>query len=172
MPRRCSTCGIARTIARGSSKTGSVWTRCSRASVSRRSSGSTAMADAPLLARAPDNVLVVVTRRIGDVLLATPVLRSIKRAWPHAAIDLLVFEGTAGFVAANRDVRRVLTVPERPRLLDHLRFAAGIVRRYDLALSLVPGDRPTLYAYLAGRRRAGLLAPTRKDAWKRRLLDR
>ena len=29
----------------------------------------------------PQSVLVVVTRRIGDVLLATPVLRSLKDAW-------------------------------------------------------------------------------------------
>jgi heptosyltransferase-3 len=123
------------------------------------------------LPAAPASVLVVVTRRIGDVLLATPVLRSLKRAWPATRVDALVFAGTQGFIAANPDVNRVITVPERPRLSEHLALAAAIVRRYDLALSLVPGDRPTLYAYLAGRRRAGLLVNTRKESWKRRLLD-
>jgi heptosyltransferase III len=123
-------------------------------------------ADAP-----PKRVLVVVTRRIGDVLLATPVLHSLKRAWPHAELDLLVFAGTEGFVVGNRDVHRVLTVPERPRFGQHLRLAARLARRYDLALSLLPGDRPTLYAWLAGRRRAGLLEATPKARWKRRLLD-
>ena len=119
----------------------------------------------------PETVLVVVTRRIGDVLLATPVLRSLKRAWPNATIDVLVFAGTAGFIAASPDVNRVIAVPERPTLGEHLQLAAGIVRRYDLALSLVPGDRPTLYAYLAGRRRAGLLVDRKKERWKQRLLD-
>jgi heptosyltransferase-3 len=119
----------------------------------------------------PRSVLVVITRRIGDVLLATPVLGSLKRAWPHAQIDVLVFEGTQGFVTANAHVKRVITVPERPSLGKHLKLAASIVRRYDLALSLVPGDRPTLYAYLAGRRRAGLLVQSHKEGWKRRLLD-
>jgi heptosyltransferase III len=123
-------------------------------------------ADAP-----PKRVLVVVTRRIGDVLLATPVLHSLKRAWPDAELDLLVFAGTEGFVSGNRDVHRVLTVPERPRFAQHLGLAARLVRRYDLALSLLPGDRPTLYAWLAGRRRAGLLEATPKARWKRRLLD-
>ena len=123
-------------------------------------------ADAP-----PERVLVIVTRRIGDVLLATPMLRSLKRAWPHAEIDVLVFAGTEGFVAGNRDVHRVLTVPERPRFREHLGLASRLVRRYDLALSLLPGDRPTLYAWLAGKRRAGLLEPTAKARWKRRLLD-
>jgi len=123
-------------------------------------------ADAP-----PKRVLVVVTRRIGDVLLATPVLRSLKRAWPHADIDLLVFAGTQGFVTGNPDVHRVITVPERPRFAQHLKLGASLVRRYDLALSLLPGDRPTIYAWLAGKRRAGILEPTRKARWKRRMLD-
>ena len=35
----------------------------------------------------PRSVLIIVTRRIGDVLLATPLVRSVKRAWPQAALD-------------------------------------------------------------------------------------
>ena len=122
-------------------------------------------------AERPKRILVVVTRRIGDVLLATPVVRSIKTAWPAAEIDLLVFAGTEGLVTGNRDVARVITVPERPRLLAHLRLVLRLARRYDLALSLVPGDRPTLYAFFAGKRRIGLLVPTRKHWWKRALLN-
>jgi heptosyltransferase-3 len=118
----------------------------------------------------PQNVLVVVTRRIGDVLLATPVVRSLRRAWPDTRIDMLVFAGTEGFVTANPDIDTVLTVPERPGLWQHLNFAGSIARQYDLALSLVPGDRPTLYAYIAGRKRAGLLVPSAKERWKQRLL--
>lgn len=118
----------------------------------------------------PRSVLIVVTRRIGDVLLATPLIRSVKHAWPEAALDALVFEGTGEAIAANPDVRRVLTIPERPGFLRHAVFILRLLRRYDVALSLVPGDRPTLYAFFAGRWRAGLLLPTRKEAWKRRLL--
>ena len=119
----------------------------------------------------PTSVLVVVTRRIGDVLLATPVLRSLKQSWPEAAIDMLVFEGTEGVVAANPDARSILTVPQRPGALAHMRLFARMFRQYDLALSLTAGDRPTLYAFNAGRRRRGLLLNNAKEAWKRRLLD-
>ena len=119
----------------------------------------------------PARVLVIVTRRIGDVLLATPVLRSLKAAWPQSSIDVLVFAGTQGFLAGNRDVARVITVPERPRFSDHLKLAKTLLRRYDLALSLLPGDRPTIYAWAAGKRRVGLLATDRKSHWKRWLLD-
>jgi len=120
----------------------------------------------------PREVLVIVTRRIGDVLLATPVIRSLKRAFPRAALDALVFEGTEGVLAANPDLRRTLTIPPRPTLAQHLAFIARLFRRYPVALSLVPGDRPTLYAYLAGRWRAGLLLDTPRERWKRRLLQR
>ena len=119
---------------------------------------------------APRRILVVVTRRIGDVLLATPLIRSLAQAWRQVRIDALVFEGTQGVLAGNPDLAQVLTVPERPTFAQHARLFAALCRRYDLALSLIPGDRPTLYAYVAGRRRIGLLIDRAKDAWKRRLL--
>jgi heptosyltransferase-3 len=118
----------------------------------------------------PARVLVIVTRRIGDVLLATPVVRSLKTAWPGTQIDMLVFAGTEGFVVANRDLSRVLTVAERPGFFEHARLMLALARKYDLALSLLAGDRATLYAFVAGKRRAGLLLPTRKHRWKRSLL--
>ena len=118
----------------------------------------------------PKRMLVIVTRRIGDVLLASPVFRSIKAAWPTTSIDVLVFSGTQGVLAGNPDIDRVLTIATRPRLSTHLRFIARTFRRYDLAISLVPGDRPTFYAILAGRRHAGLLLDTEKESWKHPLL--
>ena len=91
----------------------------------------------------PAHVLVVVTRRIGDVLLTTPLIRSLKRAWPQAQIDALVFAGTEGVLAGNPDIRQVITIAERPSISAHLALAKRIFRRYDLALSVVPSDSPT-----------------------------
>jgi heptosyltransferase-3 len=120
----------------------------------------------------PRSVLVVITRRIGDVLLATPVIRSLKHAWPGAAVDVLVFAGTGAILDHNPDVARVISIPERPALREHLHLLAQIRRRYDLALSLLPGDRPSLYAWLAGRVSAGLVTTEAKQGWKRALLTR
>lgn len=120
---------------------------------------------------APRRVLVVVTRRIGDVLLATPVIRSLKQAWPRATIDALVFAGSAAALAANPDVTQAHVIAERPTLLQHIAFMVKLFRRYDLAVSLVPGDRPTFYAWAAGRYRIGLLLDTRRESWKRRFLN-
>ena len=123
------------------------------------------------MSAAPRRVLVVVTRRIGDVLLATPLIRSLKQAWPDARIEALVFAGTEGVLAANPDLDAVHTVAERPGIAQHLALLMRLFRRYDLALSLLPGDRPTLYAWLTGRRSIGLLVDQPGQRWKQRLLD-
>jgi heptosyltransferase-3 len=51
----------------------------------------------PLVLPSAPRVLVVALRRLGDVLLTTPLIRSIKRAYPLASIDALVFAGTEEF---------------------------------------------------------------------------
>lgn len=119
----------------------------------------------------PQRVLLIVTRRIGDVLLTTPLLHSLRLAWPEAAIDVLVFRNTEGVLRGNPDIREIITVPEHPGFWRHLRLFLRLFRRYDLALSTLTGDKPIIYAWVAGKRRIGLLAPERKQRWKRRLLS-
>ena len=129
------------------------------------------MSTAPSGSTAPQRILVIVTRRIGDVLLATPLIRSLKQAWPSARIDALVFAGTEGVLFGNTDIDQVHTVPARPRFTTHAALIARLFRRYDLALSLVPGDRPTLYAWLCGRHSIGLVIDAPGQRWKQWLLD-
>jgi heptosyltransferase-3 len=123
------------------------------------------------MAQDPARILVVATQRLGDVLLATPLMRSVRRAWPQAQLDALVFDDTASVLTFNPDLRQVLTVPRRPKRLEHLRLLSSLWRRYDLALSTGAGDRPTMYASIAGKRSLGLLEPGAKQWWKRLALD-
>ncbi len=109
----------------------------------------------PLQLSENPRVLVVALRRLGDVLLATPLIRSVKRAFPQASIDALVFAGTEGILTGNPDLAKILTLPQRPRAGDALALIARLFKRYDLALSTQTGDRPTLLAVIAGRQSAG-----------------
>lgn len=118
----------------------------------------------------PRRILVVVTRRIGDVLLTLPLVRSLKSAWPSARIDMLVFKGTEGVLAGNPDLDEVIVVPASQPAIESLRLAGRLWRRHDLAISTSPSDRPTLYAWLAGKSRIGVMASGTKHAWKRALL--
>lgn len=116
--------------------------------------------------------LVICTRRIGDVVLATPLVRSLVKGIAGVVVDMLVFEGTQDIVLQNPDVRKVWTVPEHPRILEHLFLLRPLVRKYDLALSVQTGDRPTFYAWVAGRHRVGTLLTDNKSRWKRSLLNK
>lgn len=119
----------------------------------------------------PQRILVVMTRRLGDVLLVTPLIRSIKQAWPGADLDVLVIAGTEGFLLGNPDVSQLITVPQRPGWRRHLSLVARLLRRYDLAVAALPSDRAVLYAWLAGRVRIAPLNPVKGQRWKQRLLS-
>lgn len=117
-------------------------------------------------------IVVVALRRLGDVLLTTPLIRSLKRAWPDAPIDALVFADTAGILAGNPDIDNVITMPARPTAGQGLALAAKLWRRYDLAISTQSGDRPTFFASIAGRVRVGLCEPDGGGRLKRLLFHR
>jgi heptosyltransferase-3 len=122
--------------------------------------------------KSPRRVLMAVTMRIGDVLLSTPVIRSMRQAWPEAEIDVLVFKNTEGILLRNPDINRIITIPTRPGFWQHLRLLLSLFRRYDLALTTLLGDRPTLYVWIAGKNRLGMQDGSKKESWKKRLLTR
>src|SRR5579872_3213973 len=100
-------------------------------------------------------ILVIALRRLGDVLLTTPLIRSLRRAWPDAVIDALVFADTAGILQGNPDLNDVVTMPPRPTAAESLALAARLLNRYALAISTQCGDRPSFFAFVAGRVRVG-----------------
>jgi heptosyltransferase-3 len=119
----------------------------------------------------PDNprVLIVALRRLGDVLLTTPLMRSVKRAFPTATVEALVFAGTEGILAGNPDLSGVIAIPQRPSAREYLVLLRRLARRYDVALSTQTGDRPTTLAWIAGRQSAGPIEPDGLSATVKRL---
>ena len=86
--------------------------------------------------------------------LTTPLIRSIKRAWPDCEIDVLAYAATGGILSGNPDIARVIGIPEPPNVLQDIALMARLWKRYALAVSTQPGDRPTRYALIAGRKSA------------------
>ncbi|MGC1881207.1 MAG: hypothetical protein WA703_08360, partial [Pseudolabrys sp.] len=91
------------------------------------------------MAADPSRVLVISLRRIGDLLLTTPLIRSLRRAWPKAEIDALVFTNTAGIVDGNPDINRVIAMPPRPTLAQSAQLCMRLWRQYDIAVSTQSG---------------------------------
>lgn len=121
--------------------------------------------------REPKRILVVVTLRIGDVLLTTPLIRSLRREWPQAHITALVFAGTEGILKNNPDVDDIITVVRRPRFFEHLQLLWRLWRSFDLAISTMTNDRATLYARIGGKRAVGAIDAGAKHQWKRQMLS-
>lgn len=121
---------------------------------------------------AKPRILVIALRRLGDVLLTTPLIASLRRAWPDATIDALVFADTAGILNGNPDLNGVIAMPARRSVAQSLALAAKLWRRYDLAVSTQSGDRPTFFAAIAGRLCVAPVEAGAKGEIKRRLLHR
>lgn len=117
--------------------------------------------------QSPERILVITTRRIGDALLTTPLLRSLRTAWPEASIDVLAYKNKNFMLHGNDDIDSIIEVEERPSFLQVIALISRIFRRYQLSVSTLAGDRPTFYGWLAAKKRVGLV-PKRAsfDRWK------
>src|SRR5262249_47901906 len=91
-------------------------------------------------------ILVITLRRLGDVLLTTPLIRTIRRGFPQATLDLLVFRDTAEILKGNPDVDNVVSMPARPSAWETLSLVRSLWRQYDLAVSTQAGGRPPLFS--------------------------
>jgi heptosyltransferase-3 len=112
--------------------------------------------------------LLIAMRFLGDALLATPLIRSLKLAFPEARIDILVYRNTVSMFEGNPDIEQIITTPTRPRFRDYLALIPRIFRRYDLALAVQAGDRPFIYSLLAAPVRVAVVPPVGATGWWKR----
>ncbi len=121
--------------------------------------GGTGGSDATRVLPANPKILVVETGLVGELLVTTPTLRAVKRAYPDASITVMVSPGSAPILVGNPAVSRLLPLRKEERTGMGLFRVASWVRsqRFDVIFVLHTSFRSAMLAALGrGRIRAGL----------------
>jgi len=99
-------------------------------------------------------ILIVRTDRIGDVILSTPVIKTMRDNYPDAFISMMVSPYAREVVEGNPYLDEVLVYDKDGKhkgWLKSMAFAAHLrERRFDLALVLHPTNRVHLLVFFAG----------------------
>ena len=97
------------------------------------------------------NILVIKFKRIGDVLLTTPLFRNLRMLFPSARICASVLENTVPMLSDNPDIDAVFPIDRNTGLWRQLRYIRTLRRnRFDLVIDLSDGDRGAIISRLTG----------------------
>jgi heptosyltransferase-3 len=115
----------------------------------------------------PRAILVIKLRAIGDVLLSTGTLRSLRAAYPGARLDFLLEKPAREVVEGNPDVNSVLVFD--PKSESSLSLIRRVRRgRYDMVIDLFGNPRSAILTLLSGARvRVGYRFSWRKYSYNR-----
>ncbi|MCD5329945.1 putative lipopolysaccharide heptosyltransferase III [Chromobacterium piscinae] len=123
---------------------------------------------------APNRILLIKLRHHGDILLATPVARTLKSRYPECEIDMLVYQETVPLLQDNPDLSLIWSIDRKLRgwrkLATQLRLLASLRRRrYQIVIHLSDQTQGALFAkLLASRHAIGFDYPKRRDSpWRR-----
>lgn len=115
-----------------------------------------------------NKILVIAMPYLGDVLLATPLIHSLRIAYPNAQLDVLVFKNTQIMLEGNPDISNVIPVIKQNSLIEKWQFFKQIFRYYDVVFALPTNDRAFFYSLLAAPLRIDAVPPKSKTGWWKR----
>jgi heptosyltransferase-3 len=120
----------------------------------------------------PQRILLIRLKGIGDVILSTPLIRALRKAFPQAQIDFLTRSFCAPILQNNPYVNKVLVHPEKSAPLGDLLKFVGDLRdaQYDWVLDLAAEPRSAWLTLATGSPlRAGYAFRVRKWAFTHKI---
>ena len=101
------------------------------------------------------SILIIQTAFIGDVILATPVAKELKRLYPYSKIDFLVKKGNGILLQNNPSVRKTLEFDKTSGKLKEVRRLVKEIRaeHYDLVVNLHRFGSSGILTILSGAKR-------------------
>ena len=103
-------------------------------------------------------ILIIKFREIGDVLLATPLIKNLKLFYPDATIDLAINAITKDMVTENPNINQLFLYDRKKikgkniflKIFYEYKFIREILtNRYDLVINLTEGDRGAIISRLS-----------------------
>ena len=107
-------------------------------------------------------ILLLQLKRIGDLILITPVLAALRENFPEAHLTLVVSKECADLLPAISNVDRILIA--RRNLRDLSLFLSVAVGKFDYCVDFTRNDRSAFLALLSGARRRVVSYRVREQA--------
>ena len=97
------------------------------------------------------NLLLIQLRRIGDVMMTTPAVRALRKAFPEASISFLTESPSDQVYKNNPHLDHLLLYPKNNSILDHLKFYRRIrSQNYDCVIDFQGNPRTALLSRISG----------------------
>lgn len=99
----------------------------------------------------PENIVIIRTDRIGDVVLSLPMVDLIKKKYPDCRISFLVREYTKSLLEGNKSIDEIIVLKEKNRKIDFFGNLKTLKsRNFDSAILVSPTFRKALLLFLSG----------------------
>lgn len=118
-----------------------------------------------------ERILIIKLRHHGDMLLTTPVIDTLKKQYPDAEVDMLIYLETRDMLVNNSQLHQLFTIDrdwKKQGVFNHLSQEALLIKRvidrhYNLVINLADQWRSALVTRLTGAPiRLGFNFPKRK----------
>ncbi|MBI5417865.1 glycosyltransferase family 9 protein [Candidatus Poribacteria bacterium] len=101
----------------------------------------------------PGKILVIQIRRIGDILVTTPVMRSLRKAFPSAKLDFLSNDISAPVLYGNSNIDEIVVMSEdkTKTYMEQIKFLKYIRdRKYDIVFDFLGTPRSAYITAFSG----------------------
>ena len=120
------------------------------------------------------NILVIIQRSNGDVLLSASLIQQLQQNLKPDAIDLLVNDDTLFIAQTLPYIRQIHTFSyqkkKKHRWQQEKEIIKKIFRKYDLSINLTASDRSVIYALLAGKKAMSAVEEGKNKSWWKKVL--
>jgi len=120
------------------------------------------------------NILVIIQRSNGDVLLSASLIKQISSYFNPKSIDLLVNDDTLAVAKSIPNIKKIFTFSYKDkrenRWKQEKNIFKNIYRKYDLSINLTASDRSVLYALIASKYSISAIEGFKYKSWWKSLL--